>query len=101
MAVEEDPEGKVRVKSAPVPVSAMVWGLLPALWVRIIDPVRVPLAVGAKVTLIVQSEPAATLAPQALVCAKSPLAVMLVTAKGEFPVLLRITPCAAEVELTS
>ena len=39
------------------------------------DAVRVPVAVGLKVTLIVQFAPAATLVPQVFVCEKSPLFV--------------------------
>src|SRR5882762_9349479 len=57
----------------PVPVSDTVCGLPEALSVMLRVPGRVPLAVGVKVTLTVQLEFAATLAPQLLVCAKSPL----------------------------
>jgi len=55
---------------------------------------REPLAVGVKVTLIVQLAPAATLAPQLLVWAKSlglvPTRAMLVRVKAALPVLLRV-----------
>ena len=54
-------------------------------------PFREPLAVGVKVTLRVQLALAATLAPQVLVCEKSPLAVMLVMLRVALPVLLRVT----------
>ena len=60
----------------PVPVTLVVWGLLLALSVTLRVAVRVPAAVGVKVTLIVQLPPAGTLAPQVLVgIAKSPLFV--------------------------
>jgi hypothetical protein len=53
--------------STPVPVMLMVCGLLLALSVRITDPVTAPVAVGVKVTEIVQLEPAGTSEPQVLV----------------------------------
>ena len=49
-----------------VPVRLTVWGLPVALSVRVTAALRTPLAVGVKVTLIVQLAPAATLAPQLL-----------------------------------
>jgi len=60
--------------AVPVPVSEIVCGLLEALSVMVNVPLRVPPPVGVNVTLIVQLELAATLEPQVLVCAKSPLA---------------------------
>ena len=66
-----------------------------------IDPVRFPLAAGVNVTLIVHVAPAATLVPQLLVCAKSPLTTMLVKVMAAVPVLFRVTTCAVEVEFTS
>ena len=45
---------------SPVPVRLTVWGLPVALSVRVTAAVRVPLAAGVKVTLIVQLAPAAT-----------------------------------------
>jgi len=53
----------------PVPVRLAVCGLFVALSVTLSVAVRVPAAVGLKVTLIVQFAPAATLAPQLFVCA--------------------------------
>jgi hypothetical protein len=44
-------------------------GLPLVLSVMVIAPVRVPVAVGVKVTLMVQFAPAATEVPQVLVCA--------------------------------
>jgi hypothetical protein len=67
------------------------------------EAVRLPLAEGVKVTLIVQLAPAATLDPQVLVWAKSPtlapVMVTLETVKAAFPVLLRVTDFAALVAL--
>ena len=57
-------------------------------------PVRVALAVGAKLTLIVQLEAAASELPQVLICAKSlalaPVTAMLVMLKGALPVLVTV-----------
>ena len=66
----------------PVPERLTVCGLPLALSVMVTEAVRLPLAEGMNVTLIVQLAPAATLAPQLLVCAKSlelaPVSAMLV-----------------------
>ena len=59
--------------------------------VTVIEPVREPVAVGVKVTLIVQDEPAARLEPQVLVWEKSPLTVMLEIVSVAVPGLLRVT----------
>src|SRR5690348_18361890 len=83
----------------PLPVSAIARGLLLALPVRVMLPVRVPAAVGLKVTVTVQEAPTAT-DEQLLVCAKSPLAVTLETVAAVVPVLLTVTVCAALVEAT-
>lgn len=61
---------------APMPISNTVVGLLVALLVIVTEPVLVPVAVRRKVTLIVRLAPAAMLAPQVFVCAKSPLAAI-------------------------
>lgn len=53
---------------APVPVMVTVCGLLAALSVTTTVPVKVPVAVGVKNTLIVQFAPTATEVPQVLVC---------------------------------
>jgi len=61
----------------------------------LIEAVRVPVAVGVKVTLMVQVAPAATLAPQVFVSAKSPrfvpMSVMLVMLNVATPVLVSVT----------
>ena len=71
--------------TTPIPVSKSRCGLPNASSVIVTAPVRVPVAVGVKVTLIVQDEPADTPPPQVLVCAKSPLATMLVIVKARLP----------------
>jgi len=80
-----------RTAFAPVPVSDTVCGLLEALSVMVRVPVRVPVAVGVKVTLTVQLVLTARLVPQLLVCAKSPLAVMLETLAAAVPVFDTVT----------
>ena len=53
----------------PVPVRLAVWGLLLASSTTVSAPLRVPVAVGVNVTLIVQLAKAARLVPQVLVWA--------------------------------
>ena len=53
--------------AVPVPVRLTVWGLAGALSAIVTEAVRLPLAEGVKVTLIVQVAPAATELPQLLV----------------------------------
>ena len=69
--------------------------------VMVTEAVRVPIAVGAKVTLILQFPPAGRELGQLLLWLKSPafapataMAVMLMAA---VPVLLKVTGCAALV----
>jgi len=72
--VAEAVEGALTVKSQPVPLKATVCGLPVALSAIVTVPVRGSLVVelGAKVTLIVQVEPTATVAPlQVFVWVKS------------------------------
>ena len=59
--------------------------------VTVMEPVREPVAVGVKVTLIVHDELAARLVPQMLVCEKSPLTVMLEIVRAALPGLLSVT----------
>ena len=68
--------------AAPVPVRLAVWGLLSALSLTVNVPVRIPDAVGVKVTLIVQLALPARPDPQLSVSAKSPLTVAPLTVKG-------------------
>ena len=75
--------------AVPVPERLTVWVAGLALSVTVIEPVRDPAAVGAKVTLIVQEAPGARLEPQLLVWEKSPLAVMLEIVRATAPLLVR------------
>ena len=72
----------VTASPAPVPVSATDCGEPAALSVTVMDPVRAPVAVGVKVTLMAQDAPAATEEPQVLVCAKSPVAATPLRVSG-------------------
>jgi hypothetical protein len=63
-------------------------------------PVLAPVAVGVKVTEIMQLPPALTEAPHVLVSAKSPLAVMLVMVRVCVPELVKVTIFAALVVVT-
>jgi hypothetical protein len=56
-------------------------------------PLRVPAAVGVKVTLMVQELLAATLLPQLSVWLKSPLVTMPLRTSGGLPVFLSRTGC--------
>ena len=86
--------------AVPVPLKLTVCVLPavpPALSVMVTAPVRAPVAVGLKVTLIVQFAPAArleVLAGQLLVCEKSlepALTAMLAIVRAAVPVLVRVT----------
>ena len=85
-----------------MPLKLTVCGLPVALSVMASDALRAPAAEGVKVTLIVQLAPAATLAPQLLVWAKStefaPPSAMLEMLSEALPVLESVTVCAALVE---
>ncbi len=83
--------------ASPVPVRFTTCGLVEALSVRTIVPVRVPAAVGVNVTLIVQFDPAASVAAQVVVSAKSPFGMMLVIFSAAFPALLNVRLCSALV----
>jgi hypothetical protein len=62
-----------------------------ALSVMVTEPLREPVAVGVKVTLIEQEALGARLEPQVLVWEKSPLTVMLVMLRVALPVFLSVT----------
>ena len=85
------------VEAVPVPVSADVCGEPLALSAIVSVPVRVPVAVGVKVTEIVHFAPAATLAPQVLDSAKSPDAAMEAMLNAAWPELVKVTVCAGLV----
>ncbi len=80
---------------APTPVSATVVVPFDALLAMVRSPVRVPDAVGLKVTLTVQEAFAAIDEPQVLVCLKSPVTVMPETVAAAVPVLVTVTVLAA------
>ena len=85
-----------RLTAVPVPVPVRLTGcVLPAtpllLSVMVSVPVSGPVAVGEKVTLIVQEPLAATLLPQLLVSPKLVLVAMLAIVRAALPVLLRVT----------
>ena len=90
-----------RLTMVPLPDSATVCGLLLALSLILTEPVRLPIAVGVKVTLMVHLAPPARLLPQLFVCAKSPLVVMLVMLSDTVPVLVRVTGLEALVVPTT
>ncbi len=82
------------------PESANVCGLLGALSAIVTAPVKVPVVVGAKSTLIVQLAPAATEVPQVPVPpkAKGPEIVKLpLNVRVELPVLVSVAVCAVLV----
>ena len=87
-----------------VPVRVTICGLPTALSVIAREALRVPGAVGANVTLIVQLPPAATELPQVLVTLKSPalapVTCRLVMVKVLLPVLLRVMVWELLVEPT-
>src|SRR5579864_199650 len=86
--------------AVPVPVRLTVCGLFAALSVKVIVPVRVPVAVGVNVTLIVQLPPMATRLPQVFVCPKSPLGTILEMLSAAVPVFVSVSVCAALVAPT-
>ena len=81
----------IETSDFPVPLSEMTCGELLALSVIWIVPLRVPEAVGVNVTTMVQLALAERLAPHVFVCAKSPLATMLVSKSGLPPVFVTET----------
>jgi hypothetical protein len=82
--------------AVPVPLKFTVC-VLPntplLLSVMVSVPVSGPVAVGEKVTLMVQEPLAATLPAQVLVSPKLALVAMLVMVSAELPVLLTVTGC--------
>ena len=107
VAVVEEPwDGTARLADVletatvdPVPLKVTLWIELLALSVIVSVPVRLPAAVGVKVTEILQLAVAARLLPQVLVSAKSPVAAIEVMVSAAVPELVRVTVCAARVVL--
>ena len=98
---------KLTTGAVPVPVRETAWGLPEALSVMDTAALRLPVAVGLKVTVIVQFALAATLAPHVFVCEKSPLftPVMMMpeplNVSTAFPVLVNVILCVALLVPTS
>ena len=105
MAEVEPPVAASMEKSIPTPARAPVCGLPVASSVIVMFAARFPVAVGLKVTLIVQLAPAATLAPQVFVWEKSPLfvpaTVMLAMFNESVPLFESVTFCGALPVVTS
>jgi hypothetical protein len=72
----------------PVPVRVIDCGLPLAVSVIVTVPLRTPLAVGWNLTLMIHSAATAKELPQVLLCAKSPLAAMLVILNAAVPSFL-------------
>ena len=81
----------------PVPDRATLCALVRAESFIVTVPLSVPLAVGEKLTLMVQSFPVVSSLGQLLVSKKSPLILMLVILSGVAPGLLSVTTCEALV----
>ena len=73
----------------PVPLNPIVCGPLGS--VKVSEPDRIPVAMGVKVTLIVQLFPAASELVQVCVCEKSPLVAKPLMATAALPVLVTVT----------
>jgi hypothetical protein len=85
----------------PVPDSATVLGLFDALLVIVNEPLRVPDAVGRKLTLTVHEAFTPIDVPQVFVWLKSPDVAIEVTDAAAVPVLDTVTACAALVVLSA
>lgn len=88
------------VTTAPVPLRVTTCALLLSAPVMLSEPWRDPVAVGVKVTWKVQLLLAATLVPQLLVCAKSPVMAMFEMATAAALALDKVTGCAGLVVAT-
>ena len=100
----EPPGGTEMTTSVPFPDRVTACGLSGALSEMVMAPARGPIAVGVKVTEIVQVAFGAKLVPQVSVSAKSPLALMLVNISIALPVLVSVSGgigCAGLVVLSN
>ncbi len=87
--------------TTPVPMSITVsMGFVGSLLLIVTLPALPPVAVGVKVTLMLQFSPAARLAPQPFVCEKSPVVPMLMPVSGAVPVFERVTVTAELIVLS-
>jgi hypothetical protein len=83
---------KVTTGAIPVPLSDTVCGLVGASLVSVSVPLRAPIAVGVKVTVIVHVAFTAMLAVQpVLVCEKSPAIAMLEIVSAALPLFVTVT----------
>lgn len=93
--------GALKGGVVPVPDKVTNSGLLAALSENWSEAERVPVAVGVKVTVIVQLDPAARFVSQLLIWAKSvllvPITEMFVNVNVAEPVLVSVTVCPALV----
>ncbi len=83
------------VGAIPVPVRGTVCGEPEASSVMVMAPVRTPVAVGVKVTVMVHVPKDATVAPHVVVREKSPDATIEAMCKVMLPVLVSVTVCVA------
>lgn len=74
----------------PVPLNPMFCGVGKPSSVTMTFPLLVPVVEASNVTLMVQLPPAASVGPQVLVWAKSPLATMLTIFSVAVPLLVRV-----------
>src|SRR5208282_5583961 len=83
--------------SMPVPLKAMICGLVGALSVSVSVPLMAPAVAGLKVTVTVQVAAGATLVAQLLVTVKSAVteSVADVTVSAPLLVFVNVTACAA------
>src|SRR5450631_3075304 len=72
----------------PVPLSDTLSGSSSSLLATVTVPVRTPVAVGAKLTLMVQLAPAASSLAHVLVSMKLPVVEMTILMRAPLPVLL-------------
>lgn len=79
------------------PDKATICGLPAALSVTVRLPLRAPLAVGVKVTLMVHEALAFKELPQLLVCANGAPAAIEVMVRVPLPLLVRVTTCTDDV----
>jgi hypothetical protein len=66
--------GEIVTGLTPVPCRLIVWAFASTLSVTVMLPVRLPVVVGVKVTVMTQAAPPASEDPQVFVCVKSPVA---------------------------
>src|SRR6266436_4680070 len=83
--------------SDPVPLSDTLIGPPASLLATVTVPARPPVAVGAKLTLMVQTAPAVSALAQVLVSMKSPVIEMTILERVPVPVLLNEMVCATLV----